>query len=1081
MTGDVTNAFPTSADLTVQTRTIGVVKQFGPDLIQGGTTSLSITLQNMASTTLTGVNFTDVMPTNVFVIGTPILSASCGGSATVTSDGNSITVANAIIPPGSIAIPGTCTITAVVGTNASGEYNNCIDAGSVSSSQSVTNTSATCDSFRSFVIGSPASVSKSFIPSTIASGSSTLLRINITSPNDTRLTGISITDTLPGDLLISGLSAPSTTCGGSLTAVAGTKLIQLTGGSTSSAGASCRIDVYVTSSTPGTHRNTIPGGTLTSNEGRSDYGDRSADLNVTSFTVSKSFTPPAIKPGGLSRLSISLSNSNTAALENVELWDYLSSMGGTATDGVFLAADPNPTTTCGSGSVTTSGTQTIHLSGGTIPAGDGVVPGLCTVNISVTGVGSSLTRTNTIYRTNVSGNVEGTSITLNPVADASADLRILDMSIGINKDFVPENMTGGQYSRMDVKLINPNAVPLTNISFTDDMPTGIILADPPAFDGGTCGGSFAILDANSFRYTGGSLPAKTSSSPDSPECTITLHVGMTVTGNLTNVIPAGAVTTLEGAINPLATEKSLTNLAGASISKSFAPNPVAIGQTSVLTITINNQFTTGLTGMGLVDTLPSGLLITNGTVTNNCGGTLTATQGTDEISLVNGSLAATSSCTMLVPVSGAAPGSYANLIPPDALDTTEDVSNEDPASDTLVVYGFSLGNRIWEDNGAGTAGIANNGILDGSEPGLSGRIVRLYNASDLVTVIDTTTSDSLGYYRFDDLVPGDYVVEVAVPVGYIPSTTNGGDPDNNIDLDNNGVSVVAGYARSNAITIESTPSEPTNDDDPSADSEIGEAPDAYSNRTLDFSFFKPYSLGNRVWNDNGGGAPALINNGLRDIGEPGMSGVLVRLYQDTGTPDGIPDGSALAFQVTDANGYYRFDDLVAGNYIVEIVPPVGFVSSSGSTGDNNVDNNDNGAVIGAGYIRSNTIALGPGADEPTNDDDPTADPQVDESPDAYSNRTIDFGLTQSYSLGNRVWNDNGSGGGTANDGIRDAGEPGLGNVVVSLYQVTIVENNPVYTLTNTVLTDGNGYYRFDELLAGDYSVRVESPLGVRRQ
>ncbi len=76
---------------------------------------------------------------------------------------------------------------------------------------------------------------------------------------------------------------------------------------------------------------------------------------------------------------------------------------------------------------------------------------------------------------------------------------------------------------------------------------------------------------------------------------------------------------------------------------------------------------------------------------------------------------------MLIPVSGAAPGSYTNHNSTGALDTDEDVTNEDPASDTLVVYGFSLGNRIWEDNGAGTAGIANNGIMDGSEPGLSGR------------------------------------------------------------------------------------------------------------------------------------------------------------------------------------------------------------------------------------------------------------------------------------------------------------------------------------------------------------------------
>ena len=38
-----------------------------------------------------------------------------------------------------------------------------------------------------------------------------------------------------------------------------------------------------------------------------------------------------------------------------------------------------------------------------------------------------------------------------------------------------------------------------------------------------------------------------------------------------------------------------------------------------------------------------------------------------------------------------------------------------------------------------------------------------------------------------------------------------------------------------------------------------------------------------------------------------------------------------------------------------------------------------------------------------------------------------------YSIGNLVFNDNGAGGGTANNGIRDAAEPGIANVVVELY------------------------------------------------
>ena len=408
MTGTVTNGFPTSADLVVDTRSIGVIKSFGPNFVQGGTTSLIITLQNMASTTLTGVDFTDDMPTNVFVVGSPVLSASCGGSATVTTDGDSITVLNAVIPPGTLPDPvnnpGTCTITATVGTNVAGSFTNCINANSVTSDQAVDNDSGSCDSFTSYQIGAPAVVSKSFSPSIIAAGSSSLLRITIAAPNDTRLTGVSISDTLPGDLTIAVSPAPSTTCGGSLIAAPGTKLIQLTGGSTSSAGTSCRIDVYVTSSTSGVYRNSIPGNTLTTNEGRTDTNPRSADLNVSDFSIVKSFTPAVITPGGLSRLSIELRNTNTLSLVNVDLWDYLSSMGGNATDGVFLATDPNPTTTCGSGTVSTSGTQTIHLTGGTIPASDGVVPGLCTVDVTVTGLGVNITRTNRVVRTNVNCN-----------------------------------------------------------------------------------------------------------------------------------------------------------------------------------------------------------------------------------------------------------------------------------------------------------------------------------------------------------------------------------------------------------------------------------------------------------------------------------------------------------------------------------------------------------------------------------------------------------------------------------------------------------------------------------------------------
>ncbi len=119
---------------------------------------------------------------------------------------------------------------------------------------------------------------------------------------------------------------------------------------------------------------------------------------------------------------------------------------------------------------------------------------------------------------------------------------------------------------------------------------------------------------------------------------------------------------------------------------------------------------------------------------------------------------------MRIRVTSNTAGSYDNII------TDGDVTpplDPDYAFDTLYVTSFSLGNRVWDDNGAGS-GIANDGIRSGSEPGISGLDVNLYlDANNDGTpdgaAIDTTTTDVDGYYRFDDLAGDTYIVEVEIP------------------------------------------------------------------------------------------------------------------------------------------------------------------------------------------------------------------------------------------------------------------------------------------------------------------------------
>ena len=216
----------------------------------------------------------------------------------------------------------------------------------------------------------------------------------------------------------------------------------------------------------------------------------------------------------------------------------------------------------------------------------------------------------------------------------------------------------------------------------------MILANPLNFNVGTCGGTLTgTPGTNTFSFSGGSLPPGSS-------CTLTLSVTMTVNGNLTNTIPANAVTTANGVSNPDPAQASLTNLPGASVSKFFNPATIPAGPSnhSLLTITIQNTSSFTLTGMGLSDILPGalpvGLVIAGASApapVNTCGGTLSATAGTQIIQLVGGSLAGNSSCTIVVSVTSTTPGSYVNTIPAGALINDQGASNNLPATDTLTV------------------------------------------------------------------------------------------------------------------------------------------------------------------------------------------------------------------------------------------------------------------------------------------------------------------------------------------------------------------------------------------------------------
>lgn len=175
------------------------------------------------------------------------------------------------------------------------------------------------------------------------------------------------------------------------------------------------------------------------------------------------------------------------------------------------------------------------------------------------------------------------------------------------------------------------------------------------------------------------------------------------------------------------------------------------------------------------------------------------------------------------------------------------------------------------------------------------------------------------------------------------------------------------------------------------------------------------SIGDLVWAD-------LDGDGTQDPGEPGIAGVQVNV---TGP------GCAPCSAVTDVFGAYLVGGLAAGSYNAAVapgtVPPGHLLTTPGSVN----------ATLSAGQQFT----------------------------------TADFGLRPpgTASIGDTVWLD------TDEDGVQDAGEPGIPGITVRLY---IDQNNDGAvdigdTLVTVDITDADGRYGFGGLHPDDYLVAVD--------
>jgi fimbrial isopeptide formation D2 family protein len=854
--------------------------------------------------------------------------------------------------------------------------------------------------------------------------------ITLTQPsNRFAISGVNVVDDLPSPLTApTGTVASITYTGGSsgpaTITVSGTDPVTIgtANGTTANSfsltpGSSVTVTftVNLNGAAPGTYSNSATVNSRNAESNQAALGGP-ATANVAVIpppTLTKAFDPTYITPGAISRLTVTLSNPTaTVATLTSNLVDSLPT-------GVSIAATPNLQTTCtGTGAVTTAAgpPATVTLPAGrSIPAAVGATPGTCTFSVNVTSSTPGLA-TNTLPI--------GALVTdrgSNPTA-ATAPLVVIEPTKAVALQVDPDatrTPTVGDTIRYTLTYTLPTGVPtVNNFQIFDVLPAGVSKVGGPGTNivvTASGAGTSATANTNSTTgYTG--VAGATSSSLLNSGAT--LAAGGTITATIDATITASPGANIDNTARaggdnlPPVTG----NGTGGGIPSDASGPPVGTACTTVPCGIPQPQATTTTTDPTRVTVVAPARTIT-GKVYKDLNKNGTQDGSDPGFQGVTVTLRDSSNNVVGVPVLTDQNGNYSfPNVPPGTYTVVEtqptgygSSENSDsasvtvPNSGTTPISGPNFGEIAGSISGTVYRDDNNDGIKQASEPGIQGVTMQLLDSAGNPVDTDPVTAGVQSTTTTD--ANGNYTF-LNVPGG-------------------NGYRVVetqpVGYLDGKETAPTGNGTVPTTTGNTAADNTISgiTVPTPTSTAANDPSNVTGFLFGERGQTITGKVYKDLNKNGAQDTGganpDPGFQGVTVTLKQGN---------TVVATTTTLADGTYSFPNLTPGvTYTVEETQPAGYGSSETSTNTANVPL--------PATTPANGITAGP-----------------------------NFGEIAGSISGTVYRDDN-------NDGVKQAGEPGLSGVSVQLQDSS-------NTVIATTTTDASGNYTFANVPGGSGYKIVET-------